>query len=87
MQFVLDNTSLKLSPRTQSYDATRQYPITLETATALKEIIFGKGTGLFNYEWRIQSFTFSDVDNLQYGIVQKKVLGYYLLHSVAFSHS
>ena len=72
--FLPDRTSSKLATRTQSHDATRQYPITIDTAIALKEIIFGKGTGLFNYEWRIQSFIFSDVDSLQYGIVQKKVL-------------
>ncbi|RDD45812.1 Protein FAM188B [Trichoplax sp. H2] len=69
----LEHSSPTLSPRIQQqHDSTRQTPITLNIATALKEIIFGKGTGLFNYEWRIQSFLFSDVEGIQYGIVQKK---------------
>ncbi|KAI1889249.1 hypothetical protein AGOR_G00177200 [Albula goreensis] len=47
-------------------------PIDQDTATALKELLFGSCLGCFNEEWKAQSFTFSDVPGLTYGIVQKK---------------
>ncbi|XP_069114259.1 probable ubiquitin carboxyl-terminal hydrolase MINDY-4 [Argopecten irradians] len=47
-------------------------PITLQTAVNLKTIIFGHANQNFNDEWRYQSFTFCDLPNLKFGIVQKK---------------
>uniref|UniRef100_A0AAR2LNC8 Ubiquitin carboxyl-terminal hydrolase MINDY n=1 Tax=Pygocentrus nattereri TaxID=42514 RepID=A0AAR2LNC8_PYGNA len=47
-------------------------PMDQQTATALKEIIFGSPMMCFSEEWKRQSFTFSHVPALRYGIVQKK---------------
>ncbi|XP_064647724.1 probable ubiquitin carboxyl-terminal hydrolase MINDY-4 isoform X2 [Lineus longissimus] len=47
-------------------------PIDLQTAIDLKMFIFGSANGSFNDEWRDQSFSFCDLPELQYGIVQKK---------------
>ncbi|KAJ8403230.1 hypothetical protein AAFF_G00354470 [Aldrovandia affinis] len=48
------------------------HPIDQDTANALKELLFGSSLGYFNEEWKAQSFTFSDVPGLTYGIIQKK---------------
>lgn len=46
---------------------------------ALRELIFGTATGpSFNAEWRRQNFVFCDVPKLQYGLIQHKVLCYYV---------
>uniref|UniRef100_A0AAR2J491 Ubiquitin carboxyl-terminal hydrolase MINDY n=1 Tax=Pygocentrus nattereri TaxID=42514 RepID=A0AAR2J491_PYGNA len=45
---------------------------TYGTFNALKEIIFGSPMMCFSEEWKRQSFTFSHVPALRYGIVQKK---------------
>ena len=42
-------------------------------------IIFGSCISSFNSEWRNQGFTFCPLDHLKYGIVQHKVLEYYLV--------
>lgn len=42
------------------------------TATALKEILFGSPMACFTEEWKQQDFTFSDIPDLKYGIMQKK---------------
>ncbi|KAK3540377.1 hypothetical protein QTP70_030212 [Hemibagrus guttatus] len=47
-------------------------PMDQETATALKEMIFGSPAACFSEEWRCQSFSFSSRPALRYGIVQKK---------------
>ncbi|XP_019904323.2 probable ubiquitin carboxyl-terminal hydrolase MINDY-4 isoform X2 [Esox lucius] len=47
-------------------------PMDQHTASALKELILGSRSSCFNAEWRSQSFTFSDIPDLSYGIVQKK---------------
>ncbi|KAJ7993533.1 hypothetical protein DPEC_G00273390 [Dallia pectoralis] len=47
-------------------------PMDQLTASALKELILGSRTRCFNAEWRSQSFTFSDIPDLSYGILQKK---------------
>ena len=39
----------------------------------LKNIIFGSSIMSFNPEWRNQSFSFCDISDLKYGIVQTKV--------------
>ena len=49
---------------------THWLPLLLQ---ALKNLIFGTATSSFNVEWRNQSFTFCDLYNLEYGIVQLKV--------------
>ncbi|KAG7488752.1 hypothetical protein MATL_G00038420 [Megalops atlanticus] len=48
------------------------HPIDQDTATALKEVLFGSSMKCFNEEWKAQSFTFSDIPGVRYGIVQKK---------------
>ena len=48
-------------------------PIILQTAINLKTVVFGTANQNFNDEWRYQSFTFCDLPNLKYGLVQKKV--------------
>ena len=40
----------------------------------LKNLIFGTATASFNPEWRNQSFSFCDLYQLEYGIVQLKVM-------------
>ena len=40
---------------------------------SLKTLIFGTPMQSFSDEWRYQSFSFSDLPKLKYGIVQKKV--------------
>ncbi|XP_066573310.1 probable ubiquitin carboxyl-terminal hydrolase MINDY-4 [Amia ocellicauda] len=48
------------------------HPIDLRLACDLKELLFGSSLNCFNEEWKVQSFTFSDIPQLKYGIVQKK---------------
>uniref|UniRef100_A0A8C4S8V9 Ubiquitin carboxyl-terminal hydrolase MINDY n=1 Tax=Erpetoichthys calabaricus TaxID=27687 RepID=A0A8C4S8V9_ERPCA len=38
----------------------------------LKKLLFGSSNACFNEEWKIQSFVFSELPDLRYGIVQKK---------------
>ncbi|XP_043546781.1 probable ubiquitin carboxyl-terminal hydrolase MINDY-4 isoform X1 [Chiloscyllium plagiosum] len=47
-------------------------PIDLSLAIQVKNLLFGSSFSCFAEEWKIQSFTFSDVPDLRYGIVQKK---------------
>ncbi|XP_015261147.1 PREDICTED: protein FAM188B, partial [Gekko japonicus] len=47
-------------------------PIDFCLARDLKILLFGSSLGCFSEEWKIQSFAFSDVPELKYGIVQKK---------------
>ncbi|XP_041366693.1 probable ubiquitin carboxyl-terminal hydrolase MINDY-4 isoform X2 [Gigantopelta aegis] len=47
-------------------------PIDLQTAVALKTVILGSANQNFVDEWRYQGFSFCDIPDLQYGIVQKK---------------
>ncbi|XP_041102617.1 probable ubiquitin carboxyl-terminal hydrolase MINDY-4 [Polyodon spathula] len=47
-------------------------PIDLNLAEDLKNILFGSSFACFNDEWKIQSFSFNDLPDLRYGIVQKK---------------
>ncbi|XP_069815363.1 probable ubiquitin carboxyl-terminal hydrolase MINDY-4 [Dendropsophus ebraccatus] len=47
-------------------------PIDLQQATGLKKLLFGSALCCFSQEWKIQSFTFSNIKGLKYGIVQKK---------------
>lgn len=47
-------------------------PIDFFLARDLKTLLFGSSLGCFSEEWKIQSFTFSDIPQLKYGIVQKK---------------
>ncbi|KAK6492096.1 putative ubiquitin carboxyl-terminal hydrolase MINDY-4 [Huso huso] len=48
------------------------HPIDLNLAVDLKNILFGSSFACFNDEWKIQSFSFNDLPDLRYGIVQKK---------------
>ncbi|XP_067871780.1 probable ubiquitin carboxyl-terminal hydrolase MINDY-4 isoform X2 [Heterodontus francisci] len=47
-------------------------PIDLPLAVQLKNLLFGSSISCFAEEWKIQSFTFNDLPDLRYGIVQKK---------------
>ncbi|XP_066483032.1 probable ubiquitin carboxyl-terminal hydrolase MINDY-4 isoform X2 [Tiliqua scincoides] len=47
-------------------------PIDFFLARDLKTLLFGSSLGCFSEEWKIQSFAFSDIPQLKYGIVQKK---------------
>ncbi|XP_078703869.1 putative ubiquitin carboxyl-terminal hydrolase MINDY-4 [Branchiostoma floridae x Branchiostoma belcheri] len=47
-------------------------PITAETATELKTLLFGSASEQFNAEWRNQSLGFCDTEGLRFGIVQNK---------------
>uniref|UniRef100_A0ACB8FWK5 Uncharacterized protein n=1 Tax=Sphaerodactylus townsendi TaxID=933632 RepID=A0ACB8FWK5_9SAUR len=49
-------------------------PIDFCLARDLKILLFGSSLGCFSEEWKIQSFVFSDVPELKYGIVQRKVM-------------
>ncbi|XP_030640234.1 probable ubiquitin carboxyl-terminal hydrolase MINDY-4 [Chanos chanos] len=49
-----------------------KHPMDQQTATALKELLFGSAMRCFNTEWKCQSFSFSDAPGLRYGIIQKK---------------
>ncbi|XP_072536864.1 probable ubiquitin carboxyl-terminal hydrolase MINDY-4 [Salminus brasiliensis] len=60
---------LRSSPPQLNLD---KHPMDQQTATALKEIIFGSPVMCFSEEWKRQSFTFSNTPDLRYGIVQKK---------------
>ncbi|GFO48416.1 protein fam188b-like [Plakobranchus ocellatus] len=47
-------------------------PVDLKTAIALKKIVLGSPHQRYNEEWLLQAFTFCDMPDLKYGIVQKK---------------
>uniref|UniRef100_W5MTC4 Ubiquitin carboxyl-terminal hydrolase MINDY n=1 Tax=Lepisosteus oculatus TaxID=7918 RepID=W5MTC4_LEPOC len=47
-------------------------PIDINLASDLKGLLFGSSLNCFNEEWKAQSFTFSEIPQLKYGIVQKK---------------
>ncbi|CAH1238895.1 MINDY4B [Branchiostoma lanceolatum] len=47
-------------------------PITAETATELKTLLFGSASEQFNAEWRNQSLSFCETEGLRFGIVQNK---------------
>ncbi|XP_059827709.1 probable ubiquitin carboxyl-terminal hydrolase MINDY-4 isoform X1 [Hypanus sabinus] len=47
-------------------------PIDQALAVQLKNLLFGSSFCCFAEEWKIQSFTFNDLPELKYGIVQKK---------------
>ncbi|XP_054847996.1 probable ubiquitin carboxyl-terminal hydrolase MINDY-4 [Eublepharis macularius] len=47
-------------------------PIDFCLARDLKILLFGSSLSCFSEEWKIQSFVFSDIPELKYGIVQKK---------------
>ncbi|XP_017684181.1 PREDICTED: protein FAM188B isoform X1 [Lepidothrix coronata] len=46
--------------------------IDISLAKELKNLLFGSSLCCFSEEWKIQSFTFSNIPRLKYGIVQKK---------------
>ncbi|NXP25685.1 MINY4 hydrolase, partial [Scytalopus superciliaris] len=46
--------------------------IDISLAKELKNLLFGSSLCCFSEEWKIQSFTFSNMPQLKYGIVQKK---------------
>ncbi|XP_067824395.1 probable ubiquitin carboxyl-terminal hydrolase MINDY-4 [Heptranchias perlo] len=47
-------------------------PIDQSLAIQLKNLLFGSSFCCFAEEWKIQSFTFNELPDLKYGIVQKK---------------
>ncbi|KAM6134730.1 putative ubiquitin carboxyl-terminal hydrolase MINDY-4 [Pterocles gutturalis] len=46
--------------------------IDISLAKELKNLLFGSSLFCFSEEWKIQSFTFNNLPQLKYGIVQKK---------------
>ncbi|KAK0682955.1 MINY4 hydrolase, partial [Pygoscelis papua] len=46
--------------------------IDISLAKELKNLLFGSSLCCFSEEWKIQSFTFNNIPQLKYGIVQKK---------------
>ncbi|NWZ55376.1 MINY4 hydrolase, partial [Haliaeetus albicilla] len=46
--------------------------IDVSLAKELKNLLFGSSLCCFSEEWKIQSFTFNNIPQLKYGIVQKK---------------
>lgn len=63
---------LSLGPKKIASVDVQSKPISLEIAMGLKNLIFGTATASFNPEWRNQSFSFCDLYQLRYGIVQLK---------------
>lgn len=63
---------LSLGPKKIASVDVQSKPISLEIAMGLKNLIFGTATASFNPEWRNQSFSFCDLYQLEYGIVQLK---------------
>ncbi|XP_014112263.1 PREDICTED: protein FAM188B isoform X5 [Pseudopodoces humilis] len=51
--------------------------IDISLAKELKNLLFGSSLCCFSEEWKMQSFTFNNIPQLKYGIVQKKLI----LHS------
>ncbi|XP_023125938.2 probable ubiquitin carboxyl-terminal hydrolase MINDY-4 isoform X1 [Amphiprion ocellaris] len=47
-------------------------PMDEHTAAELKAVLLGSSLNYFSAEWRNQGFTFSEIHDLRYGIVQKK---------------
>ncbi|CAL1540600.1 unnamed protein product [Lymnaea stagnalis] len=47
-------------------------PLDLRTAIALKNIVLGSPSQKYSDEWLCQSFTFNDLPDIKYGLVQKK---------------
>ncbi|XP_053115336.1 probable ubiquitin carboxyl-terminal hydrolase MINDY-4 isoform X2 [Hemicordylus capensis] len=47
-------------------------PVDFCLARDLKSLLFGSSLSCFSEEWKVQSFTFNDIPQLKYGIVQKK---------------
>ncbi|KAF1495305.1 putative ubiquitin carboxyl-terminal hydrolase MINDY-4, partial [Megadyptes antipodes antipodes] len=61
--------------------------IDISLAKELKNLLFGSSLCCFSEEWKIQSFTFNNIPQLKYGIVQKKVLfPIHILVLVCFLH-
>ncbi|XP_012330550.2 probable ubiquitin carboxyl-terminal hydrolase MINDY-4 [Aotus nancymaae] len=51
---------------------TASKPIDLSVAKEIKTLLFGSTFFCFNEEWKLQSFSFSNIASLKYGIVQNK---------------
>ncbi|KAJ0064970.1 hypothetical protein NL108_000938, partial [Boleophthalmus pectinirostris] len=71
-----DEEMQSLSKMSLNRDITEQSwtscPMDQRTAMELKDVLIGSSFNCFNVEWRNQGFTFSETDDLRYGIVQKK---------------
>lgn len=71
------NTSLNktISPNTTTTNEPKDYTVKavdFETAKKLRMLIFGNLNQTFTDDWKNQSFNFSDIAKLKFGIVQKK---------------
>ncbi|RXM29874.1 Protein FAM188B, partial [Acipenser ruthenus] len=62
------------------------HPIDLNLAVDLKNILFGSSFACFNDEWKIQSFSFNDLPDLRYGIVQKKGIDVMSIYYLSLTH-
>ncbi|XP_062035134.1 probable ubiquitin carboxyl-terminal hydrolase MINDY-4 isoform X3 [Lepus europaeus] len=70
-ELVREEVILPPAPSTLKLQ-TASEPIDLSVAKEIKTLLFGSNFCCFNEEWKLQSFTFSDVASLRYGIVQRK---------------
>ncbi|BFY98994.1 hypothetical protein BsWGS_02034 [Bradybaena similaris] len=52
--------------------AVQSTPIDLKTAIVLKNLVLGSPNQQYTNEWRLQSYSFCDIHNIKYGLVQKK---------------
>ncbi|XP_062517823.1 probable ubiquitin carboxyl-terminal hydrolase MINDY-4 [Corticium candelabrum] len=59
-------------PRVSLTSAVNAKPLDINTAIALKTLIFGAGTSNFNLEWQRHGFSFCDLPGLEYGLIQLK---------------
>ncbi|MBN3273721.1 MINY4 hydrolase, partial [Polyodon spathula] len=68
-------TSIQMRQKERGQSATPNREISQADKVCekdLKNILFGSSFACFNDEWKIQSFSFNDLPDLRYGIVQKK---------------
>ncbi|XP_013037931.3 probable ubiquitin carboxyl-terminal hydrolase MINDY-4 isoform X1 [Anser cygnoides] len=64
--------NLNLSTLHMLQEVSVSKPIDISLAKELKNLLFGSSLCCFSEEWKIQSFTFNNIPQLKYGIVQKK---------------
>ncbi|PVD30074.1 hypothetical protein C0Q70_09335 [Pomacea canaliculata] len=61
-----------LTPQRMQLKTLDSMPIDKNTAVSLKTLVFGTASQVYCDEWRLQSFTFCNIPQIQYGIVQRK---------------
>jgi hypothetical protein len=56
-----------------SFGRYEAYPIELQTAMDMRNVLFGSIAKTFPFEWTRQTFIFNDLPNLKFGLIQDKV--------------